>query len=405
MDLSELDPRLAAMMGQLSNITAAQDDESRETQYDVLAGMLAEVQRMGQDAEVRDEQYGVIDSVLAEAEQLSRPLLVSWEHLRNADNQCWSKLRLTNQGQTTVSSDWRVYFCFARDIATAAVNAQSLNLILTKEAGDFYSLAPTSSFQLVSNESVEFEFAARWGIKHQTDRPSGFYATDSSGKQLIPFDVFIEELKGGGKPRTFDQNALFEQLESPRLIPKPRSCRKNASGARVQVRSNSYILVNEGQQTTADLLNRFVCRHWGCELQTATEKRDDSTTCIVLQITDAASGEEVSQHQEGYSLQVQAAAGSGAAGCGTVTISGTSGSGLVYGVQSLCQLMLFAPDTAGVADTADAAANEVRLLGSIEAQEIVDWPAFGYRGVHLDVGRNFQSKEQVSGRGEIEGRD
>ena len=43
MDFSQLDPRLAAMMGQLGVIAGEQDDDERSKQYDMLAQMLADV--------------------------------------------------------------------------------------------------------------------------------------------------------------------------------------------------------------------------------------------------------------------------------------------------------------------------------------------------------------------------
>lgn len=60
-----------------------------------------------------------------------------------------------------------------------------------------------------------------------------------------------------------------------------------------------------------------------------------------------------------------------------VTITGTSAAGVYYGVQSLRQI---------VAQAADK---------TLPVIDIIDAPRFGYRGLLVDVARNFQSKDHV----------
>ena len=78
---------------------------------------------------------------------------------------------------------------------------------------------------------------------------------------------------------------------------------------------------------------------------------------------------------ESYTLSVRPESG--------IEIVGNSTAGVFYGIQTLRAL---APIAAYHQPTKELA---------IDAVEIEDAPRFGYRGLMLDVGRNFQSKETV----------
>jgi len=70
-----------------------------------------------------------------------------------------------------------------------------------------------------------------------------------------------------------------------------------------------------------------------------------------------------------------------------ITITGGSGAGLFYGVQSLFQL--FPPEIEGE--------GTLKTLSGLEVQciEISDQPRYPYRGMHLDVSRHFFPKEFI----------
>ena len=83
---------------------------------------------------------------------------------------------------------------------------------------------------------------------------------------------------------------------------------------------------------------------------------------------------------EGYSLEV---------GMNGVVVTAATPAGLFYGSQTLRQLLPVAADRGGKAPDAPAVSWE------IPAVLIEDAPRFGYRGMHLDVGRHFFSKDYV----------
>ena len=83
---------------------------------------------------------------------------------------------------------------------------------------------------------------------------------------------------------------------------------------------------------------------------------------------------------EAYELTVDASG---------IRIVGNSGAGVFYGLQSF--LSLFPPE---VSPSKSAVLPAVR---------VVDAPRFGYRGLHLDVARNFQPKADGAARARPDG--
>ncbi len=80
--------------------------------------------------------------------------------------------------------------------------------------------------------------------------------------------------------------------------------------------------------------------------------------------------EENATHPEGYTISVDSC---------KVSITGGSADGLFYGIQTLRKAL------------------PVGRLGSVElpAAEVVDYPRFGYRGMHLDIARHFQDVDFI----------
>ena len=89
---------------------------------------------------------------------------------------------------------------------------------------------------------------------------------------------------------------------------------------------------------------------------------------INLNLGEVKIGGVKTDNKEAYSLQVDA-------GTNSITITGNSAMGVFYGVQSL--LSLSEPD------------------GLVPQVTINDAPRYEYRGMELDVGRNFMPKSEI----------
>ena len=79
---------------------------------------------------------------------------------------------------------------------------------------------------------------------------------------------------------------------------------------------------------------------------------------------------------EGYRLSV---------GADRIEIRGADVAGAFYGAQTLRQLL----------PTEMYARTGKPLTATVPAMEIEDWPRFGWRGLHLDVGRHFMPKARI----------
>ena len=94
---------------------------------------------------------------------------------------------------------------------------------------------------------------------------------------------------------------------------------------------------------------------------------------IMLQLDSLLSGHGA----ESYSIDISSS---------TVVITGASPAGVFYGIQSLRQL--FPPEIFRRAPVGG-------VRWTVPCLSIVDYPRFGWRGMHLDVSRHFMSKEFV----------
>lgn len=164
--------------------------------------------------------------------------------------------------------------------------------------------------------------------------------------------------------------------EAQQLIPKPVEVAHDVNGATHKVPSRLVVYY-----FTAETLP--LAEYLAAELKSFPDIKDVSInakrrlnsnsnlTGIHLEI-DRRAGLK----PEGYRLKVDQR---------RITVMGADYGGLFNGIQTLMQLFP-AERTAGL-----------ELLKTIELPclEIVDYPRFGYRGMHLDVARTFSTKEEV----------
>ena len=147
------------------------------------------------------------------------------------------------------------------------------------------------------------------------------------------------------------------------IIPKPTSLAEHAGTFKLDRSTLIYTSTADLELVNvANQLNDILNLHLGYSLQIANLS---STTGGIRLVLDPSI-----VNAEGYALIVDRK---------QIEIRGRSASGLFYGIQSLRQLLpLNKPSTA-----------------SIHALEIKDEPRFHWRGMHLDVGRHFFSKDEV----------
>ncbi len=186
------------------------------------------------------------------------------------------------------------------------------------------------------------------------------------------------------------------------IVPHPASIQLKDSGAFLLDRSAAIVSGGNGTEKSESFLRGYLQEYYGIAPKSRGKKR------IELRI------EENPQAVEGaYTLEVLP---------GKVTITGYNEPGLFYGVQTFIQLLPVGEmkgeaaakaedgsvscDSVAVAETelGTMAVETAELEGAawkkgeplgIPCVRIEDAPAFGYRGMHLDVARHFMPVEFV----------
>jgi len=150
------------------------------------------------------------------------------------------------------------------------------------------------------------------------------------------------------------------------IIPRPE--KMTMAKGRFLIDADTKIFSEAILEKEAAYLSELLSKASGEEVQIALTKQDKN--CIKLALDPEIA------HPEGYTLKVTHK---------TIVITGKSATGVFYGIQSVRQLL------PADFESPDFKVNEL----TIPAVEIVDQPRYGYRGMHLDVGRHFFGVESV----------
>ncbi|MGH3238833.1 MAG: family 20 glycosylhydrolase [Spirillospora sp.] len=325
--------------------------------------------------------YQPVDHTVADARYHLARLTID-----NNDSSC----SLSNAG-------WAMYFSGVRqptavlpgevgDIGRKQLNDQGLAVARadTAQSGDFYSLKPLEGFAEIGpgeRREIDINFEV-WAI-HKSDAPSGWTIAFGGGKPawvpakslLDPTDPKQTKAFSGDKRPVETAATRYADNTSPRLdltlqqsiVPQPLSAK--ASGGTVAIGGGSRVSAPRELSREAGYLRSAlgdVARGRGAPISLSVDPRLD------------VDGDGKAD-PEGYTLSTT---GHG------VRIVGTDRAGVLYGIQTLRQLI-----PAGGYKAA-ASGRPARSV-SVPRAEIADAPLFGYRGLQIDVGRHFETKQTV----------
>lgn len=292
---------------------------------------------------------------------------------------------IQNNSKDSLKHNWAIYFHQPRTVDIASV---SPNVKITHISGDYFKVEPSDKFIPIANgESVTFTYESNWWAIKLVDAPVGLYVvyTDAKGEESIPevltnvyYDPMLEEVQ---TKRTADDplkvptpNSRFE-LNSKTifakkgdllsLIPTPVSYTKK-EGA-FNVKNGLVIGYNKGLKNEAEFLMQKLMDDFKIESTVKEGVEGD----IVISVSKGLKVKN--KTTEAYNLDVTES---------KVTIKGSDSTGVFYGIQSLRNLIPVKAFT-----NSDSAI--------VKCISIQDAPRFDYRGMHLDVARNFQKKESV----------
>lgn len=310
---------------------------------------------------------------------------VSWQLESNqvADSPRFrASFTLTNRGNTPIESgDWSMYYSQTpREIVEGSVNGPAE---IERINGDLYQLRPASGFTLIPGDSLTITYEGdAWLIK-ETDAPLGLYFVkeNGSGKPItIPVDRYTiwpferpEQYSRHKNDQTpfpepelvYNQNAQTRALpedEVPLIIPQPRSLQRKTGS--FSLSEGTVIHYSAGLENEAELLNASLANFLEQSPQTASFSGEKPGEGMVLVIDPNLSGDS----PEAYELKIDGK---------LISIEGKSAAGVFYGIQSL--LAVFPVN----------AWQEKAATIEVPQVTVSDAPRFAYRGMMLDIARNF----------------
>lgn len=292
---------------------------------------------------------------------------------------------INNSDIVLTDKNWDLFFNMApRPILP---NTETQPADLHHINGDWYKLTPNAGFELDPGDSIRIGYRGTEAVIKDTDRPLGtyfvFYDGEKEEKGIVevkkftwtPFtqDVQINRSAQDEEPIptprwTYENNTTLTLLPDPvaTIYPTPVSLRYNNGSLALD---NSFKVYAPGLDKEAAYLTASLNDLTGTTFEIVTTK--PSGKHILLELANVKVNGVSS---EAYQLTVDEKG---------IKISGGDAAGVFYGIQSLRSLI---PVTAFGKEKATI---------NIPFVRVEDAPRFRFRGLHLDVSRNFQTKETI----------
>ena len=315
-------------------------------------------------------------------------MALTWEVLDDAitgDDKRTLQFSLRNDSDTLLPrSDWKLYFNqfpHALYIDESYTNDYQV----TNEGGDLYSIAPRDSFPgLGQGESFIFRYQTNFGIFRYTFGPQNpfFVVGDDLVLPITSFSkkTFSENFTTtrGTEEKSiymspqerFEYNAgILAQTRDEQAIIIPEPAAVELKPETLTLHSTINIFHDEGLEDDAEYISTLLN---GMLTPPSPEGPSRDTVEIYLRIGSV--GTE-GNNAEAYTLDIDTGSG--------IEIVGADRAGVFYAVQTLEAMI----DPANLGVVSDS----LILPGVL----IKDRPRFEYRGLMLDLARNFNGLDQV----------
>ena len=302
----------------------------------------------------------------------------------DGQDQFKAELIITNQSSHILNNNWSIYFNFLRMILPETV---SEGFKIKHINGDYFSLEPSSDFTpLLPKEKVTFEFTASfWAIK-TIDAPVGFYIVyrDKQLNELPPEAIPALSIGEFTRPDQVKRSAKdikpvptatsrYEKAKSIHSLPKESLIPIMPSPVFFEKKEGKFILKTSSiigyqshlkgeAQFLANILGNFLGNDK--PLHILEGKKGD----IRLSSARVRIGSKLAKwNSEAYTMEINTSG---------IDLAGASGAAVFYATQSFIQLL----------EPIEKTGNSFLEVPHISVQ---DEPQFAYRGIHLDVSRNF----------------
>ena len=327
-----------------------------------------------------------------ESNQSTAPISLNWHLIENGQNaekrqRQLAAFTIKNVGITPLGNNWAIYFNQNNEPIRDSVVVDGINIKHIN--GDLYQISPAITYQVIGvGESRRIEYEGNnWSIKN-SDAPAGLYAVfqDATGKEQVPqllnnytFTPFISPKQiNRNKADSFpiptpayryEQNKKLTKLASSAILPVlPTPQKVVQKDGSLSLTSQYTLCYSEELQNERNYL-LAIFESLGLSI-----KDYKGGNCAEQSIELRLIGTPViGQQKENYQLDINPTTQQ-------IIIEGTDAAGVFYGIQSLRSLLPIEKEDQTI---------------DLPAIAITDAPRFVYRGMHLDVARNFQSKQSV----------
>lgn len=287
-------------------------------------------------------------------------------------------ITLTNTGDEIKGQDWAIYFHSIRQIL--AVDNDQFRI--THLTGDLHKIEPTAKFTgFPANQAVEIPITGEYWQLFATDFMPRWYATSGDAKPKVlkstdteDINEYLTEFTGDQWKRTKDDNNVLMTPES-RFVKNEAVKTLTAANLRGQIIPTPMDVkvypqdVNLGQGVALDVsaLPQPAAEVVQQRFELLGLKPNAAGFPIKTSIQPAKFKGDLAV-SGAYELKI---------GEKSAQVIGFDPTGVFYGLQSILSLV----PTDGS-----------QKIATLEAK---DAPRFDYRGVFLDVGRNFKTKDAV----------
>lgn len=316
---------------------------------------------------------------------------LSWELVSNTyseEPQSMARFTIENKsGKTLNNNNWALYY---NQMSRTPLSSDA-DVEIHFLSGDWFVMKPTGDFLLETGDSITITIEqSEWIIK-ETDAPLSpyivFYDEDGKEADIVPIDNYtiapfvkpeqINRHNNDFEPiptanHNFEKNKPLILLSQDELLPIiPSPIRLTKSGTKVTFNEPVQIIHEPGLENEAQYLSGMLKDITGEEPKINIGDASQENTIFLGTERLNINGKT----KEAYQLKIK--------NNKSVTIQGSDAAGVFYGIQSLISLLPV---------QVFKGRNE-----SVELDEMIieDAPRFAYRGLHIDVARNFQTIEEL----------
>ncbi|UCD38340.1 MAG: carbohydate-binding domain-containing protein, partial [Fidelibacterota bacterium] len=284
---------------------------------------------------------------------------------------------LNNSSRTLENHGWTIYFNQMADV----VIPESLppEIVVENIVGEYFQLYPTENFLPLSpGNSVSFLYEVGGLILRKSDAPAGLYIVfdDGSGPEIISdyhakpiSQASLGDFKTPSPESRYHENGSLTKLsldQVPRILPRPFKI--NPGTGALSFSEPITVSFQPALEAEAQYLSEFLKTVYSNDVQIRAGG-EPGPDVIQLKLQNIAVNNTTS---EAYKLSVTD---------NGVEIIGSDAAGVFYGIQSFIALL------------PTDVLQEPQPALSLDFVSIEDAPRFPYRGLHMDVARNFHSKE------------